>query len=91
MFRLLQPVEELWKELADYLLKDDLQYKIGAIESDCYHDSTTENAFREVVVKWRDLTPRAKRTWQTLCVAAKKHGDESLEKYLQENGLQSEV
>ena len=90
MFRLLQQVESSWKTLADYLLKDKLQDKIAAIEADCFHDNSSENALHDVFAKWRERTVRANRTWQTLCVAANKCGDNTLEPYIKANGIQSE-
>ena len=89
MLRLLQPVESSWKTLAAFLLIDD--YKIANIEAECFHDSASENALRDALVKWRQSTVQANRTWQTLCAAARKCKDKSLESYITEKGLQSEI
>ena len=91
MLRLLQPVESSWKSLADYLLKDNSQHKIATIQANCFHDnSASENALRDVLAMWCQRTLQANRIWQTLCVAAKKCEDNSLEQYITANGLQSE-
>ena len=90
LLRLLQPVESSWKELADLLLKNKLQYKINTIESDAFHDNTSERALGDVLRKWLQSTPQSKRNWQTLSNAAKKYEDDSLEKYIEANCLESE-
>ena len=90
MFHLLQPVESAWKTLADYLLKDELQHKKATIESDCLRDGTGENALHDIFAKWHERTVQANRIWQTLCIAAKKCDDNTLEPYITANGLQSE-
>ena len=87
LLRLLQPVESFWKTLADYLLKDNLQYKIDTIKDDSSNDDTSTKALNDVLRKWLGCTPQAKRTWQTLCDAAKKYGDGSLENYIVSKSL----
>ena len=91
LLQLLRPVASSWKKLADYLLRNDLQYKIGVIESDCFYDNTSERALDDVLSKWLECTSRPKRNWQTLCNAANKYGDNSLEKYMEANSLGSEL
>lgn len=88
LLRLLQPVESDWDTLATFLLKDELQHKIKAIESDCFHDDSEKGLF-QVISKWLDCTEASKRTWQTLCDTGKKYGDGSLVQYMESNGLQS--
>lgn len=90
MFHLLQPVETSWKSLADYLLKKESEHKIATIEADCFHDTSSDNALRDVIVKWRESTVEANRIWRTLCVVAKKCNDNSLEHYITVNGIQGE-
>ena len=85
MLQLLQPVESSWKVLARYLLKEELQFKVNTIETDCFRNDASLKALDDVFSKWLERTVGAKRTWQTLCDAAKKYGDRSLEKYIQEN------
>ena len=82
---LLQPVESSWKKLAQYLLKDELQYKVNTIEIDCFRNAASKEALDEVFSKWLSRTEAAQRTWQTLCDTSKKYGDESLEQYIQKN------
>ena len=86
MLRLLKPVEKSWKTLARFLLKEELQYKVEIIEAQY---DTSQETFFSILKKWFDCTTRAKRTWQTLCSTAKKYGDESLEKYMEENYVKS--
>ena len=85
VLRLLQPVEKSWKKLGYNLLKKDLQFKLDNIEEDSFNDKTSKKALDDVFSKWLNCTLKEKRTWQTLCNTAKKHGDESLENYVQEN------
>ena len=89
VLKLLQPVEGYWKKLAGLLLREELQCEIKTIESDCFHDDSTENALDETLTKWLSSTPMAKQSWQTLCNAAKKCGDKSLEIYIQEKNHKS--
>ena len=89
LLRSLQPVESSWETLARYLLDDELKYKIATIKSDGFHDSTSK-ALDDVLDKWQNCTPRSKRIWQTLCNAAKKYGDQSLDQYIVTNLLESE-
>ena len=89
LLRLLQPVESAWKTLARYLLKNELQYNVQAIETDCVQKDAGQKALDDVFSKWRDRTVRAQRTWQTLCNATRRYGDESLEQYIQANDLKS--
>ena len=90
MLRLLQPVESSWEKMADNLLRNELQYKVDTINSDCFHDGASKNALDEVCRKWLKCTERVNRTWQTLSDTAKNHKDETLEKFIQENdNLQS--
>ena len=88
MLQLLKPVEKSWKTLADYLLID--VYTIANIEAECFHDSTSEDALRDALAQWCQSTVRANRTWQTLCVAARKCEDNSLETYIAAQDIQSE-
>ena len=85
LLRLLQPVESSWKELARYLLREELQCKVNTIEADCFRNEATQKALDDVFSKWLERTVGAKRAWQTLCDAAMKYGDMSLEKYIKEN------
>ena len=89
LLQLLKPVESAWKTLAQHLLRNDLQYNIQTIETDCFQRDAGQKAIDDVFSKWLNCTVRAQRTWQTLCNAAKKHGDESLEQYLQAKGFES--
>ena len=89
LLRLLQPVESSWKTLARYLLKNEQRHKIATIESDCFHKDDVKKALDEVLDKWLQCTVGSKRKWQTLCDAAKEY-DDSLEKYIEENKLDSE-
>lgn len=88
LLRLLKPVESSWKILGRFLLRDELQYKMDTIESTCFHDDTSTKALDHVWNKWLERTARP--NWQTLCDAAKKYGDDSLENYIEMNGLESE-
>ena len=90
LLRLLQPVESNWKSLARYLLEDKLQSQINTIELDCFHNNASKNALDDVFNRWLECTIGKKRSWQTLCDAAKKYGDESLEQYVRANYLESE-
>ena len=90
LLRLLKPVESSWKTLGRAILRDDLQYKIKTIESDSFHDDTSKKALDDVLSRWLECTVSAKRNWQTLCDAAKKHGNDSLEKYIEKYNLESE-
>ena len=87
LLRFLQPVESEWKQLARLLLRDELSYKIDTIEADCFHNTASKTALIDVLSKWLEITESQRRTWKTLCDTAKKYGDESLEKYIQENNL----
>ena len=89
MLRLLKPVESTWKTLAHHLLKDELQYKVKTIETDCIQKDAGQIALDGVFSSWLKRTVKSERTWQTLCNTAKKCGDESLEQYIQANGLSS--
>ena len=91
LLRLLQPVESSWKTLGRYLLRDELQCKIATIENDCFHNDASKRALDDVLNKWLECTAGEKRTWQTLCDAAEKYGDDSLEKYIEKNELKSEL
>ena len=73
-----------------YLLRDDQQCKLNTIESDCFHNDASKKALDEVLNKWLDCTVGEKRIWQTLCDAATKYEDDSLEKYIEVNKLKSE-
>ena len=85
MLKLLQPVESSWKELAHYLLEEKLQYKVNTIETDCFRNNISQDALDDVFKRWLDCTIGAKWTWQTLSDAAKKYGDRSPEKYIQDH------
>ena len=85
MLRLLQPVESSWKKLADNLLRNELQYKIDTISTDCFRDDASKNALDDVCREWLKCTERVNRTWQTLGDAAKNYKDETLEKFIQQN------
>ena len=85
MLRLLQPVESSWEKLADNLLRNELQYKVDTINTDCFHDDASKNALDDVCRKWLKYTKRVNRTWQTLSDTAKNYKDETLEKFIQEN------
>lgn len=89
MLRLLQPVESSWKTLAHHLLRNELQYKIKTIETDCIQKDAGQKALDDVFSSWLERTVKSERTWQTLCNTAKIYGDESLEQYIQANGLSS--
>ena len=92
LLRLLQPVESFWKNLAKELLKDNQQYKIATIQSNCFHNDTITKAIDDVFDKWLEFIVGDKRSWGTLCEAASKYGDDSLENYVKDpkNGLKSE-
>ena len=85
LLQLLQPVESSWKELAVYLLSEELQYKVDVIKADCFHNDATHRALDDVFSTWLERTVGPQCTWQTLSDAAKKYGDNSLEQYIQEN------
>ena len=85
LLKLLQPVESSWKELGVYLLREELQHKVNAIEADCFRNDASQKALDDVFSKWLDRTVGAKCTWQTLSDAAKKYGDNSLEQYIQKS------
>ena len=87
LLRLLQPVEESWETLGRLLLEEKLKHKIDTIRKDASHKNA--EALDKVLSKWKNCTPREKCTWQTLCVAAKKYGDESPEQYILQNCLNS--
>jgi len=89
LLQLLQPVASDWKSLATYLLKD--KYAIDKIESNYFHDKTSEKALFEAVNVWLNITVRKKRVWQTLCDAAEKCKDNSLAEYMAKFGLQSKL
>ena len=91
LLRLLQPVASSWETLAGYLLRDDLQYNIGVIQSNCFYNNIGGRALDDTLSKWLQCTPGPKRNWQTLCDAANKYGDNSLEKYMEANSLGSEL
>ena len=91
LLRLLQPVESSWRTLGVELLDDKLCFKIDVIESNCFHKNTYVAALDDVLKKWLDMATGTERSWQTLCNAAQKYGNNSLEKYLAENGFQSEL
>ena len=90
MLRLLQPVESSWKTLGRYLLGNELQFKISTIESYCFHNDASKKALDDVLNKWLECTVGTKRKWQTLCDAAEKYGDDSLNEYVKTNNLESE-
>ena len=85
MLQLLQPVESSWKKLARYLLREDMQYIVNTIESDCFQNDTVTKALDDVFTVWLERVTGPDRTWQALCNIAKKHGDKSLEPYMQAN------
>ena len=85
LLQLLQPVESSWKELAVYLLREELQHKVKVIEADCFHNNASQKALDDVFSTWLERTVGAKRTWQTLSDTAKKYGDNSLEQYIQKS------
>ena len=91
LLRLLQPIESSWRTLGYELLEDKLSYKIDTIESNCFHNHTYVAALDDVLKKWLDWATGTERSWQTLCDAAKKYGNNSLEKFLTENSLKSEL
>ena len=92
LLQLLQPIESSWKELGVYLLSEELQHKVKAIEADCFHNDASQKALDDVFKIWLERTVGAKRTWQTLSDTAKKYGDNSLAQYIQENDeLNSEL
>ena len=90
LLRLLQPVESSWKPLGRYLLKDELQYKLKAIEADSFHNDASKKALDDVLEKWLECTVSENRIWQTLCDAAEKNEDDSLKEYVKANNLKSE-
>ena len=85
VLRLLQPVEDSWRKLGHNLLTKKLQHRLDTIEDDCFRDKASQRALDDVFTRWLRCTLRVKRTWQTLYNAAKKHGDQSLEKFVQGN------
>ena len=95
MLRLLQPVEESWKELARKLLGVNQQHQINTIESDCFHKDASHKALDDVFDLWCQSNRRAQRTWQILCDIVEEynkgkiHNDESLEEYIKANNLKS--
>ena len=91
LLRLLQPIESSWRTLGYELLEDKLSYKIDTIESNCFHNHTYVAALNDVLKKWLDWATGTERSWQILCDAAKKYGNNSLEKFLTENSLKSEL
>ena len=92
LLQLLQPIESSWKELAVYLLSEELQHKVKAIEADCFHNDASQKALDDVFNIWLERIVGPQRTWQTLSDTAKKYGDNSLEQYIQENDeLNSEL
>ena len=86
----LQPVEDSWEELGGFLLKGEMEYKIGTIQSDCFHDDCSNKALIDALKKWRRSSSRAERNWKTLNATAKKYKDDSLEKYILAEGLEGE-
>ena len=62
---------------------------VKAIEKDCYHDTTGENALSAVVQKWLVRTERKDRTWQTLLDVAEMLGEHEMLKYLGDNNISS--
>ena len=90
LLRLLQPVESSWKKLATQLLKNKLQFKIANIQHNCFNNNTIIEALDDVFNKWLECTVGDKRSWQTLCDAATKYGDDSLEQYVDKNSFKSE-
>ena len=90
MLRLLKPVESSWMDLAHILLeKTKLQWKVDTIEADCGFKDFSHKVLNDVFNKWLRSTKQSQRTWQTVHNAAKLHGDESLERYMQANKLKS--
>ena len=85
MLQLLQPVESSWIQLARYLLRDELQYIVQTIKSDCFQNDASRRALDDVFSVWLDRAIGPERTWQALCNIAKKYGDKSLEQYIQAN------
>ena len=90
LLQLLQPIESKWDTLAVYLLNEELHHEIDTIRSNNL-PRATEKAFTDVLKKWKNCTPRAKRIWQTLCDIAAKHGDKSINQYMLTNSLGSEI
>ena len=91
LLRLLQPVESSWDTLGRDLLKEELQYKIDTFKSDCFNDDNSKKALNEVLSEWCSCTVSAKRTWQTLCDTAKRHGDngdKSLEQFIEDKDFE---
>jgi len=88
---LLRPVASHWNKLGELLLKDDLQYKIKSIENESFYKDDSKKALSRVLMDWREQTKKHMRTWQTLCDFAKKHGDDTLESYVEKNALESEL
>ena len=89
LYRLLQPVESSWKELGRCILKEDVRYKIKTFDSDSNFKNYGKKALDDVMEEWLRITTE-ERNWKTLCNAAKKYKDGSLEDYVTVNALESE-
>ena len=88
LLRLLQPVESSWEKLASFIIPNNLQFKIGTIKKDAFHDNS--QALMEVLRKWLNCTKREKRTWKTLRDTAERYKDNSLKEYIQEKRLEND-
>ena len=80
-----------WEELATQLLPDKHVSIIKTIKADCHYHDEAQKALYEVLCKWMQCTRCDQRKWATLCDAAKKHNDNSLEEYMQVRDLKGEL
>ena len=64
---------------------------IQTIEADCRYDRTSDDGLREVITKWKCRTYKKEQTWQKLLDVSKEIDDDTLESYLVEHNLSSEI
>ena len=87
----LKHLAEDWGDLAIQLLPDKHVSIIKTIKADCHYHDEAQKALHKVLCKWMQYTRSDQRKWATLCDAAKKYDDNSLEVYMKDHHLEGEL
>ena len=86
----LKHLAEDWEDLATQLLPDKHVSIINIIKADCHYHDEAQKALYKVLCEWMQCTRCDQRKWSTLCNAAKRYDDNSLEVYMEKHHLEGE-